>query len=173
MKETNRSPLNTALIFALGIAVSIIGYYFINTPEQSSKVVEITGQQSDDLFNGLNHQAAQTVIDFHKAINSGDAEKVKALLAAAVLIYEGGGVESSAEEYASHHLSADIEFLSNMNITSLEHRIEGTSDMAVSVSRSQLKGSYKDKSIDMKTMETIVLKKFGEHWKIIHIHWSN
>ena len=124
-------------------------------------------------FSGLENDAAKTVVAFHKAINSGDADRVRMLLDEAVLIFEGGGVERSAEEYAAHHLKADIAFLLKLKVTSIEHQVQGSSDMAVSMSRSKLVGKYKDKDIDLNTMETIVLRKSNNQWRIIHIHWSN
>ena len=59
--------------------------------------------------------ALEFATQFSEALDKGDEQTVKSLLATDVLIYEGGGVESSLEEYASHHLSADMKFLSRMN----------------------------------------------------------
>ncbi len=120
--------------------------------------------------------AKQTVVAFHHALNTGQASEVLKLLDESVLIYEGGGVERSAKEYASHHLSADIKFMSKMKVEILEHQVNESGKTAVSTSRSKLNGSYKDKTIDMETMETIVLRRKEGHnstWLITHIHWSN
>jgi uncharacterized membrane protein/ketosteroid isomerase-like protein len=125
------------------------------------------------LFSGLDNDAARTVVAFHAAINSGDALKVKEILDQSVLIFEGGGVERSAEEYAGHHLKSDIEFLMKMTVTVVEHQVQVSENMAVSMSRSRLVGKYNDKDIDINTMETIALRKINNQWKIIHIHWSN
>lgn len=125
------------------------------------------------LFSGLDNDAARTVVAFHAAINAGDALKVKNMLDQAVLIFEGGGVERSAEEYAGHHLKADIAFLMKMTVTLVEHQVRVSENMAVSMSRSRLIGKYNDKDIDINTMETIALRKVNKQWKIVHIHWSN
>ena len=119
------------------------------------------------------NDAAKTVIAFHNALNSGNAQRARMLLDDSVVIYEGGGVERSADEYANHHLHADIEFMSKMQVTMLEHQVKTTADMAVSISRSKVQGKYHDKDIDIETMETIVLKKHDGNWRIMHIHWSN
>ena len=129
--------------------------------------------KSDALFSGLNNEAAKTVIAFHSALNSGDEQKTRILLDDAVIIFEGGGIERSAEQYANHHMKSDIAFLSNMQVTLLEHQVQGDSDMAVSMARSKIQGKYKDKDMDIETMETIVLEKQAGTWKIVHIHWSN
>lgn len=117
--------------------------------------------------------AAKTVVAFHHALNSGDAKQARILLDDSVVIYEGGGVERSAEEYANHHLHADIEFMSKMQVTLLEHQVKTMGDMAVSMSRSKVQGKYQNKDIDIETMETMVLKKHDGNWHIMHIHWSN
>jgi hypothetical protein len=34
-------------------------------------------------------------------------------------------------------------------------------------------GTYKEKPIDRVTAETMVLRRIGKQWKIVHIHWSS
>ena len=134
---------------------------------------EVQNQGSHELFTGLETDAAQAVIAFREAINKGDSDRARSYLDDAIIIFEGGGVERSADEYASHHMLSDMLFLKNLNITSLEHQVKVAGNMAVSISRSKMKGMFKDKEIDMSCMETLVLKRVKEKWKIIHIHWSN
>ena len=64
------------------------------------------------MFSGLDTPAAKIVIAFHHALNTGDKITAKSLLADDVTIYEGGGVERSADEYAQHHMNSDMEYLS-------------------------------------------------------------
>jgi len=130
-------------------------------------------QVSSEMFSGLNSEAAKTVIAFHAAINSGDAVQARMLLDDAVVIFEGGGVERSADQYASHHMKSDMAFLAKMKITTQEHQVKTMADIAVSMARSNIQGMYKDKEIDINSMETIVLKKTNGGWRIVHIHWSN
>lgn len=130
-------------------------------------------QQSSEMFSGLNSEAAKTVIAFHAAINSGDAVQARMLLDDAVVIFEGGGVERSADQYASHHMKSDMAFLAKMKITTKEHQVNTMADMAVSMARSNIHGVYKNKKIDIDSMETMVLKKTNGDWRIVHIHWSN
>ena len=90
-----------------------------------------------------------------------------------VLILEGKGVERSAQEYASHHMLSDMKYLKAMTIESIEHHVTQFDVVAISISRSSVKGTYKDKNIDRIGNETIALKKHDDKWKITHIHWSN
>jgi ketosteroid isomerase-like protein len=34
-------------------------------------------------------------------------------------------------------------------------------------------GTYKGKQVDVVTTETMVLRRTGGGWKIVHIHWSS
>jgi ketosteroid isomerase-like protein len=122
--------------------------------------------------SGLDSAAAKTVIAFHTALQDGDANTARRLLSDKVTIYEGKGVERSADEYASHHMPGDMEFLKALKPSTLEHQVKVLGAVAYSVSKTQLMGSYKDTVIDRINVETMVLAKEDETWRIIHIHWS-
>ena len=123
-------------------------------------------------MSGLESAAAKTVIAFHTALQGGDANTARGLLSDNVTIYEGKGVERSADEYASHHMLGDIAFLEALKPSTLEHRVNVLGNMAYSVSKTHMTGSYKDTVIDQISVETMVLAKEDETWRIIHIHWS-
>ncbi len=114
-----------------------------------------------------------TAHQFAQALGSGNEASVLNLLASDVLIYESGGVESSLEEYASHHLPADMKFLSGMTKKLISEKVFTQGDLAIVTSLSQLTGTYGDKPIDSKSTETLVLKRTDNTWKIVHIHWSS
>ena len=125
------------------------------------------------LFVGESTAAAQTVTAFHQALRAGDAKAVRAMLADDVLIVEGNGVERSADEYASHHMLADMKFMAAVQVEALEHQTKVLGKVAYSVSRSQLTGDYKGKPVDVISKETLVLVDNGDGWKIVHVHWSH
>jgi len=122
---------------------------------------------------GLDTSAAKVVQTFHAALNTGNTELARAQLAADVTIYEGGQVERSADEYANHHMLADMKFLAAVTTKTLEHEVKVLGNTAISASRSHTTGTYKNKKIDHQGMETMVLEKQNDVWKIKHIHWSN
>lgn len=128
--------------------------------------------QSAEMFSGGDTQAAKVVQSFHTALQSGNQKLARSLLSDDVLIYEGGGVERSAEEYANHHMLADIEYLAGLEVKVLEHQVKVYGDIALSYSRSYFKGNYKGEKIERNGMETINLRKINGEWKITHIHWS-
>jgi ketosteroid isomerase-like protein len=134
---------------------------------------ETDKEAKSTMFTGLETSAGKTVLAFHKALETGDAQTARGLLADDVLILEGKGVERSAQEYASHHMLSDMKYLKAMTIESIEHHVTQFDVVAISISRSSVKGTYKDKNIDRIGNETIALKKHDDKWKITHIHWSN
>ncbi|WP_323844306.1 YybH family protein [Microbulbifer magnicolonia] len=130
-------------------------------------------ERDPEMFSGLETGAGKAVQMFHRALREGDQQSVLNALADAVVIFEGGGVERSAQEYAGHHLPADIAFLQQMKINQQELQVREVGDLAYAYGRSRLQGDYKDKALDLQSMETLVLKRSGGEWKIVHVHWSN
>lgn len=132
-----------------------------------------TGNQPVAIQSGLDGEAARTAIAFQQALRDGDADTARRLLANDVHIYEGKGVERSADEYAHHHMPGDMAFLKSLSFTPLEHRVREAGDMAYSVAKTRLQGQYKGKDIDLISVETLVLARTNIGWRIVHIHWSH
>jgi ketosteroid isomerase-like protein len=124
-------------------------------------------------FIGMDSDAAKSLVAFHQALNSSNGNEARKYLDDSILIYEGGGVERSADQYASHHMLSDMKFLSSVSITTVEQQVKVMGDVAYSTSVSKIRGTYKGKDLDLTSMETAILKKGDEGWKIIHLHWSN
>ncbi len=117
--------------------------------------------------------AAATVDAFHAALRRGDTRSVVALLADDALIFEAGGAERSKAEYLAHHLSADAEFSKAVSSV-VTRRAGGTSGMVAWIAtEGRSTGTYKGKAVDSATTETMLLRRVGRAWKIIHIHWSS
>lgn len=117
--------------------------------------------------------AVGTVTAFHAALASGDTAAALALLAEDVIIYESGNVESSRAEYASHHLKADAAFSAAVKRT-LTSRSQGkTGDAAWVLSVETLSGNYRDRAVNSRSVETMMLRQIKGQWRITHIHWSS
>lgn len=110
---------------------------------------------------------------FSAALTAGDEATVKRLLAPDVLIYESGGQESSRDEYASHHMKADMAFLAHMQAKLVERKHGANGDFAWVATRSRITGTHKDKPVDLHSTETLVLKRGPEGWRIVHLQWSS
>lgn len=117
--------------------------------------------------------AGKAIAQFHQALKSGDKVTARSLLADNVLIFEGGGVEKSADEYAQHHMIADMKYLAAINTEVIEYQVKVIGDLAYAMSRSKSTGQFRGKDINSEGMETMVLQKTAGKWKIVHIHWSN
>lgn len=117
--------------------------------------------------------AAETVDAFHAALKRGDTDAALALLAPGVMIYEEGGAERSRDEYASHHLGADAAFAaaSEASVTRRSGVAEG--DVAWVMSEGRTTGQFNGRAVDRLTVETMVLVRRAEGWRILHIHWSS
>ena len=152
----------------------IDGTFSFTVDPTASATAHVAAQDDKPvLWTGMELDAAKAVLQFHKALKDGDKATVKRLLADKVMIFEGGGVERSEAEYEHHHMSADMAYLKEMSVKTLEHHVTVSGTSAVSLSRSKVNGTYKGKIVDREGMETITLQKQDDAWLITHIHWSN
>ncbi|TGY88441.1 DUF2231 domain-containing protein [Marinicauda algicola] len=110
---------------------------------------------------------------FHAALAGSHEAQVRALLSGDVLILESGGAERSLEQYASHHMMADMAFLSNVESERLSRTSKVHGDAAWVATESALRGTHQGREIAVKAQETLVLRRRGEGWVIEHVHWSN
>ena len=117
--------------------------------------------------------AAAVVDAFHAALRRGDTNAAQSYLAESALIYEAGGVERGRQEYASHHLGADSAFAQAVPGTVTRRAGEAASNLAWIATEGRTAGTYKGKAVDRVTAETMVLRRIGRAWKIVHIHWSS
>ncbi|MDZ4762640.1 MAG: nuclear transport factor 2 family protein [Alphaproteobacteria bacterium] len=134
------------------------------TPETASTVAVLSPTASE---------AAMAVDAFHTALGRKDTTSAAALLSDNALIFEGGYVERSKVEYASHHLGADAAYASAVPTSLVRRSGFADGDMAWIASETRSTGTYKDKPVDRLSTETMVLKKEASGWRIVHIHWSS
>ena len=114
--------------------------------------------------------AAQIADQFADSLAAGDQASVRTLLLPKVLIFESGGAETSADEYAGHHLPADIAFMAAMTRTVLSRQSGGDGDTRWVATKSRLQGRYKDRDIDLDSTESLVLQRGDLGWRIAHVH---
>lgn len=119
-------------------------------------------------------RAPAAVVDrFHAALRRGDTASAAGLLVDDALIFEEGGAERSKQEYASHHLGADAAFSQAVPGKITRRMGKAAGDMAWIASEGRTTGTYKGKAVDRVTTETMVLRRSGKAWRIVHIHWSS
>jgi ketosteroid isomerase-like protein len=114
-----------------------------------------------------------TVTAFHAALAGGNTAAALNMLAEDVMIFESGGMESSRAEYASHHLQADAAFSAAVSRT-LVSRTQGEhGDTAWVMSMETVTGRFRDRAINSRSVETMLLRRTEGQWRIAHIHWSS
>lgn len=157
------------------IAMTLITISFLTLMVSNDSIAHSNESKKHRIYpkgSGAETDAGKAITEFHKALKLGNKKKVRSLLDDSVTIFEGGGVEKSADEYASHHMMTDMKYLAKVKTEVLTHSVKVIGDMAYSMSRTKSTGQVSMKYINAEGMETMVLKKKNNTWKIVHIHWS-
>lgn len=114
------------------------------------------------------------VVDaFAAALRARDEAALRRLTAPDIVIAESGGAEQSFDEYAGHHMPADMAFTAAVEFTLEDRDMIMSGDAATVISRSQVHGQFQDRTIHSRMMETMVLRQTEGQWRIVHIHWSS
>jgi len=116
--------------------------------------------------------AVAAVEAYHHALQAGDSAAVRDLLADDVVVLESGGMESRAE-YLSHHLPGDMAFAAAVTREPGDHQVTVQGDVAWVTSMSRTTGTYRDRAIDSRGAELMVLTRQEGRWRIRAIHWSS
>lgn len=117
-------------------------------------------------------QAAVLADRFAAAISNGQESEIRAVLHESVLIYEGGKVEASLDEYAAHHMQADMDYMAGIEKEILSRTVFEDNGLAVVTTQYRMTGQYNNRPVDRVSLETLVMRDAGEGWKIVHVHWS-
>lgn len=154
------------------LALFLLGPFGVAPLAHAHEPVSRAGSGAEALAMAA-RPAAAVVDAFHAALQRGDRTAVAAHLSADVLIFEGGSAEQSKAEYLAGHLAADIAFEQAVPSTSGRRHGGAVANMAWIATEGRTTGSYKGKSIDQITTESMILRRSGSGWKIVHIHWSS
>jgi ketosteroid isomerase-like protein len=129
--------------------------------------------QTDSVKKGADSAAVVATVErFHALLARGDSAAAVRLLAPDLIVLESGHVESHSE-YLAHHLGADIAFA---KAVASERKLVGFAqdgNVAWTTSTSATRGQFRDRKIDSRGAELIVLTRSGSGWIIRSIHWSS
>ena len=128
---------------------------------------------SQSLQSDVADTATDVVNAFHAALKRGDATAALNLMAEDVVIFESGGVERNRAEYATHHLKSDAAFSAATTRTPISQTIASDGNLSSVMSVEFVKGTFRDRPVNSRSVETMVLRKTEGRWRIIHIHWSS
>jgi len=110
---------------------------------------------------------------FHAALRKKDTAAALSLLDRGLVVFEFGAVDPTAEAYAFQHLPLDIDVAAVTEWTLLTRRSGGDGNDRWVLSTYQVTGRQADGApIDHKTLETAILRRSGDLFRIVHLHWS-
>lgn len=155
-----------ALVLGALLALPYPGVAQAPSGGSGTTVGESTSQVADSA------DVAATIRAFHEALRTGDADAARALLAEGLLVAESGSVEGR-EEYVSHHLPADMAFAAAVDRQEGDIDVTVLGDAAWAMSASTTTGTYRDRPIDSRGAELMVLSREDDGWLIRAIHWSS
>lgn len=118
-------------------------------------------------------EAAATVDAFHAALRRGDTASAAALMTDDALVFEEGRAERSKAEYSARHLGADAEFSKAVAAERVRRFGDSAGDIAWIATEGRSKGRFRGTDVNRVTDETMLLRRIGGTWKIVHIHWSS
>jgi ketosteroid isomerase-like protein len=117
--------------------------------------------------------SAATVDALHAALGAGDRDAALALLAEDLTVFESGWAERTREEYAAHHLGADMEFSAATEREVVSQTSVEAGEAAWVLTETRTTGTFRDRAVSSLGLETMVLRRTEDGWRIVHIHWSS
>jgi ketosteroid isomerase-like protein len=108
---------------------------------------------------------------FQTAMDSGDAPTVMRYLADDALMMEGGTIENRMQ-YETNHLPADLEFAKGMKATRMPVQQTVRGDVAWARTSTEFRGTFEGTPLALLSLETMVMTREPEGWKIKALHWS-
>ena len=116
----------------------------------------------------------EIVDNFHRALKSGDTARVLSMLDRELIVFEFGIADLKLEAYAFAHLPIDMDQATRTQWELQTRRMGGTGDSRWVLSTYHVTGpaGASTPSIDQTTVETVILRRIGEGFRIAHIHWS-
>ena len=128
--------------------------------------------QATDLDAAVREPAA-IVDSFHAALKRGNVQAALSHLHDDAIVYETGGAERGKAEYAAHHAASDAAFAKSVQSQVVRRAGRAVGDTAWILTEGRTKGTFKQRPIDTKTVETMILQRTEGAWRIVHIHWSS
>ena len=144
----------------------------LTAPASAHEPVAPPGSPTSHLSNSA-RASAKIVDSFHSALRRGDANEALSYLSDKALIFEGGSAERSRTEYAVEHLGADAAYSKAVPGVITRRAGEAAGTLAWIATEGRTTGSFRGKPVDQVTTETMILRRIGGSWKIVHIHWSS
>lgn len=117
---------------------------------------------------------AETVDAFHTALRNKDTAGALSLLDRGLMVFEFGAVDPTVEAYAFRHLPFDMDVAVATRWKLETRRVGGEGSERWVLSTYRVTGKQSDGSpIDFSMLETVILRRSGDAFRIVHFHWSS
>jgi ketosteroid isomerase-like protein len=117
---------------------------------------------------------ADAVDGFHAALKRKDTGGALSHLDRALVVFEFGKVDATIEAYALSHLPGDIDMAAVTDWTLQARRVGGEGNERWVLSSYRVTGKRPDgKPIDEVMQETAIVRRVGDGFRIVHLHWSS
>ena len=115
----------------------------------------------------------ETVDAFHAALRNKDTAGALSLLDRGLVVFEFGTADPTVEAYAFRHLPFDMDVAVATRWKLETRKVGGEGGERWVLSTYRVTGSQPDgKPIDLTMLETVILRRRGEAFRIAHFHWS-
>jgi ketosteroid isomerase-like protein len=116
---------------------------------------------------------AEVVDAFHAALRNKDTAAALSLLDRGLLVFEFGTVDPTVEAYALRHLPFDMDVAVATRWKLETRRVGGEGNERWVLSTYRVTGTQSSgKPIDLTMLETVLLRRSGDAFRIVHFHWS-
>jgi ketosteroid isomerase-like protein len=170
----------SATLAALGVFAAFAVPGLAIAAEASSNAAQAPAMKADSepatAANTVDEaaKAALAVVEgFERALADGDRNAALDALAPDLVVFESGHVERTREEYAASHLDADIAFLKTAKTRLLSRSASIVGESAIVLSETQISSEREGKATTRASLETLLLRRTVDGWRITHIHWSS
>jgi ketosteroid isomerase-like protein len=117
---------------------------------------------------------ADAVDGFHAALKRKDTGGALSYLDRSLVVFEFGVTDPTVEAYALSHLPGDIDMAAVSDWTLQARRVGGSGDDRWVLSTYHVTGKLPDgKAIDQVMQETAIVRRVGDGFRIVHLHWSS
>jgi ketosteroid isomerase-like protein len=117
---------------------------------------------------------ADAVDGFRAALKRKDTGGALSYLDRSLVVFEFGVTDPSVEAYALSHLPGDIDMAAVSDWTLQARRVGGSGNERWVLSTYRVTGKLPNgKAIDQAMLETAIVRRVGDSFRIVHLHWSS
>ena len=139
-------------------------------PGPVTKLTETAGQSAGDAAS-----VEAWLRGYDAAFMARDLAKLAVFYHPDVTIYEGGGINNGWADYRDNHLGPELKAFQDLQFAHSDTKVTllPGGEAAYATSRYTIKAKMGDRLLDSEGLETLLLVKSADGWKIRHSHTSS